>query len=652
MYEHYERQRSDNITDPAVRQQRPISTISGWDQQHTNGYHTRPPITSWSGPALPLQDSQPTSAAGSAVCSCDLGGQDSGPMMQESRQQVGQGGLVDSVACNCDFGSPGGLGDKCSADGLLGLEEDKVPSDIVSIGSSTCNLYSEVCKPDSTLTLEDDHASDTEDHGESLPACEDQIVPDNDQGQVYPETPINEPNKQVFKENAHNSLSEEMMYKEDADLEVEKAESIPSKPASEIIKAENSVEIVSNSQEESQPFALEKLRNEDDKEQECQVDDDLSIQENHNGNDTDHSITGTSDAEKLKDEAETVASVGTSKSEADNPAQKDGNLAESFDEAVELNDEKTIKEYVEPLDLVSHEVTVQVEREIGDSDTSEAYLTPTDTAETSTEKKEMETEESEESKPLSSEADGEVARSSNGSPIEEKTSGEETVLILATGSEESCSTSVQAASPEGEARLEGRESEDMCENLLKRVESGAGKNSEGQFQDKHFKSVNDGMRDEGKVGHVTEDSESAPDEGAESVVESCESNDNLLDAEVGKLSDRVTDSHYKSEPDTTNSYQVPNVISTDFTEISTNCDPNRTEHPAHDVRSSSLEDDLSVDVGKQTPEEEEGEPVILPSHTRNSPQKRPHSASTSTQVDPVHFGKLVFGLVCGFTCKE
>ncbi|XP_075235222.1 A kinase anchor protein rugose [Lycorma delicatula] len=33
MYEHYERQRSDNITDPALRQQRPISTISGWERQ-------------------------------------------------------------------------------------------------------------------------------------------------------------------------------------------------------------------------------------------------------------------------------------------------------------------------------------------------------------------------------------------------------------------------------------------------------------------------------------------------------------------------------------------------------------------------------------------------------------------------------------------
>lgn len=38
MYEHYERHRADNITDPALRQQRPISTISGWererDEQH------------------------------------------------------------------------------------------------------------------------------------------------------------------------------------------------------------------------------------------------------------------------------------------------------------------------------------------------------------------------------------------------------------------------------------------------------------------------------------------------------------------------------------------------------------------------------------------------------------------------------------------
>ena len=33
MYEKYERRRADNLTDPAERLQKPISTISGWEQQ-------------------------------------------------------------------------------------------------------------------------------------------------------------------------------------------------------------------------------------------------------------------------------------------------------------------------------------------------------------------------------------------------------------------------------------------------------------------------------------------------------------------------------------------------------------------------------------------------------------------------------------------
>lgn len=617
MYEHYERQRSDNITDPAVRQQRPISTISGWDQHHTNGYHTRPPVTSWPGPALPLQDSQPTSAAGSAVCSCDLGVRESGPPIHEPQQQASQGGLVGSVACSCDLESPGGLVDKCSADGLLGLEEEKVPSDIVSIGSSTCNLYSEVCKPDSTPTLEDDHTSDTEDQGECLPASEDQIVPDSDQGQVYPETPISEPSNQVLKENACNNLSEEIVSKEDAELQTENIEFITSKTANENVEVENI----------SQEKSLEELRKEADKEQGCPVDGNNSpAQDKQNSNNIDISLKGVLDAEQLKNEASTVTHVAASESEAGSPAVE--NLVESFDEAVELQDEHTIKEDVELLDLVSNEVTVQVEREVGDSDTSEAYLTPTDTAETSTEKKETEAEESEESKPLGSEADVGLVRSSNESSIEEKTSGGEAVLILAKDSKGSCSSSPEAADIE----VEGEE----CVKTLE----GGGDNSEGQFEGKDFKTV-----DREEAACITEDSESVLDEGAESTVESCESNENLLDDGIGKLSDRVADIHAKSVPDTVNSFEVPNVVSTAFSEINTKCDPDRTEHPLHDAGSNSLEEDVSVELRNQVSKETEGEPVVLPANTRNSPQKRPHSASTSTQVDPVHFGKLVFDFV-------
>ena len=44
MYEQYERHRSDNITDPAIRQQRPISTISGWDQTASRQYYANSDI--------------------------------------------------------------------------------------------------------------------------------------------------------------------------------------------------------------------------------------------------------------------------------------------------------------------------------------------------------------------------------------------------------------------------------------------------------------------------------------------------------------------------------------------------------------------------------------------------------------------------------
>lgn len=51
MYEHYERQRTDNITDPALRQARPISTISGWEreelqQQQHGTVHNATSVTS------------------------------------------------------------------------------------------------------------------------------------------------------------------------------------------------------------------------------------------------------------------------------------------------------------------------------------------------------------------------------------------------------------------------------------------------------------------------------------------------------------------------------------------------------------------------------------------------------------------------------
>ncbi|XP_033217020.1 neurobeachin-like [Belonocnema kinseyi] len=75
MYEHYERQRSDNITDPELRQQRPISTISGWDQHHsvTNGYIRPTPWTNQQ--QVEIQHEFETPESNDRLeesCSCDL----------------------------------------------------------------------------------------------------------------------------------------------------------------------------------------------------------------------------------------------------------------------------------------------------------------------------------------------------------------------------------------------------------------------------------------------------------------------------------------------------------------------------------------------------------------------------------------------------
>lgn len=42
MYEHYERHRTDNITDPALRRAHPISTISGWDRDRDENTENSP----------------------------------------------------------------------------------------------------------------------------------------------------------------------------------------------------------------------------------------------------------------------------------------------------------------------------------------------------------------------------------------------------------------------------------------------------------------------------------------------------------------------------------------------------------------------------------------------------------------------------------
>ncbi|KAF5274873.1 hypothetical protein FQA39_LY07055 [Lamprigera yunnana] len=106
MYEHYERQRTDNITDPAVRQQRPISTISGWEQQTQavqNGYHS-------------IEDQWLHSSA----------------TVREIENEKSE------PVCNCDLSSPVSEGSPAS---FITKRDD---SEGVSLDSRTSDLYSDV----------------------------------------------------------------------------------------------------------------------------------------------------------------------------------------------------------------------------------------------------------------------------------------------------------------------------------------------------------------------------------------------------------------------------------------------------------------------------------------------------------------------------
>lgn len=73
MYEHYEMHRADNITDPLLRQQHPISTISGWhdtSQNIPNGCH--PSNERWQNSSVSLQEIEMNENDKSEqVCSCD-----------------------------------------------------------------------------------------------------------------------------------------------------------------------------------------------------------------------------------------------------------------------------------------------------------------------------------------------------------------------------------------------------------------------------------------------------------------------------------------------------------------------------------------------------------------------------------------------------
>lgn len=79
MYEHYERQRTDNITDPALRQARPISTISGWEREELQQQQQNGPL-----PAVQQQQQVPAIKEAVSIASLE----DVPPVQEEEAEEL------------------------------------------------------------------------------------------------------------------------------------------------------------------------------------------------------------------------------------------------------------------------------------------------------------------------------------------------------------------------------------------------------------------------------------------------------------------------------------------------------------------------------------------------------------------------------------
>ncbi|XP_023318209.1 neurobeachin isoform X4 [Trichogramma pretiosum] len=193
MYEHYERQRSDNITDPEVRQQRPISTISGWDQQQqqqhavSNGY-ARP--AQWANdqnreinPAdnhYKEYDAIESSDRMDETCSCDLNSMDntesdgspaivaprsklcgeaaeqsSEPVTPEPRSATDK---LDVASQHARAETPTTIPEEAVSE--LSQQTTQETSEVASIASSS-DVLSDVNKPDSPALVEADANDDS-----------------------------------------------------------------------------------------------------------------------------------------------------------------------------------------------------------------------------------------------------------------------------------------------------------------------------------------------------------------------------------------------------------------------------------------------------------------------------------------------------------
>ncbi|XP_031838844.2 A kinase anchor protein rugose isoform X16 [Nomia melanderi] len=609
MYEHYERQRSDNITDPELRQQRPISTISGWDQQHSgnNGYNRPSP---WGNQqnhdAQHIErnykefDAPEGNDRLEESCSCDLNSidnteSDGSPAIVKSHSEA-----LDTPQSSEVISLDSRLSDKpetpttareMHTDTPTILEEANseavsIPttqetSEVISIESSS-DFYSEVQKikgssPDSMVAQE-------------------ALKEDEEPLDQKPEEPV--PESTPVEQQPEESKKEEVQEEENATT---KDEASVAETASKAESQEDAAAPTENEETKEKPNAVE---------------------------DTDNEDIGSSVAE-VSEKTETTEETPTETIATIEPAVPENPASDS-----ETPEPLTIKD-IEKLQLEN-------DREVIDSDTSEAYLTPTENQENLTEMKSKDAEKTDETVNVNEELESPKKTAAEAEDSEKGTEED--------SKNPNCSTSVIESTETSEEKVEVEEAkvESVVTSELSSEKCAADSATE----------------DKSAVINDNDDEKVTDKHSREPSTISTNVSDNKSDIPVRTDELEVTDSVCSNsdiQSSVDNVTQVPNPKQ-QIPTISTVCDANK--NMPDDVpqivnsiavtRDNSLANDVTPDhvdthrrsslpaVPSETAADENAnsnEPPSLPVPLRktSSPQKRPRSASTSTQVDPNHF---------------
>ncbi|XP_076546836.1 A kinase anchor protein rugose isoform X15 [Osmia lignaria lignaria] len=622
MYEHYERQRSDNITDPELRQQRPISTISGWDQQHSgnNGYNKPSP---W-------------------------GNQQNHDVQHVERNykefDAAEGNDRLEESCSCDLNSI----DNTESDGSPAIVKSNSETLDTPQSSEAISLDSRLSdKPETPTTAREVHTDtptileEGNSEAASVPTTQEtsEAISIESSSDFYSEV-------HKIDSSSPDSMTVQEVLKKDEEPSEQKEEDTVSESAS----AKQTEENVQAEQEDAVPE--EKSTPKENANVADNTSDTAQAKE-----DTEASSTETKDEETSKEKSEAADDVPLNDDVPSN-TEVDSEKAAATDESstdvvasTESVDSENIPsaspgETPEPLIIKDIEkLQLENDREIIDSDTSEAYLTPTENQDNLSEMKSkvLETEKIEDNMV----EDAEDTKSTTVKDENKENDNEETVK------NPNCSTSVI-------------ENTETCEEKV-------------DVEEKKVESVvasSELSSEKCAVDSVTEDESAVINDNDEKVIEkhsrepstiSTNVSDNQSDIPVRTETEvEVTDSVCSNsdvQSSVDNVTQVPNPKQ-QIPTISTVCDAN-TNMPdgvpqivssTVVTRDNSLLNDLTPDhvdthrrsslpaVPTETANEDNvnsnnNEPPSLPVPLRktSSPQKRPRSASTSTQVDPNHF---------------